>query len=115
MFIYHRRYAFRPKFDEFVIQYKIIGYQMSEKVKENSPETCKVILDKAGITGYQMGKHKVTTAQCYYPLYHHFGLYLLNTPPPSSSSSRAKTLDPSPLSQYHSISWEISDTCLSPS
>ena len=55
------RYAFRPKFDEFVIQYKMIGYQMSEKVKENSPETCKVILGKAGITGYQMGKHKVTS------------------------------------------------------
>ena len=39
----------------------MIGYQMSEKVKENSPETCKVILGKAGITGYQMGKHKVSS------------------------------------------------------
>eukprot|EP00051_Salpingoeca_urceolata_P010630 m.130293 g.130293 ORF g.130293 m.130293 type:complete len:964 (-) comp16784_c0_seq1:1942-4833(-) len=51
-------YSQRPTFQDFVNRYKVIAFPFSANPPPN-PQTCSKICDKAGITGWQVGKTKV--------------------------------------------------------
>eukprot|EP00054_Salpingoeca_dolichothecata_P026515 m.189953 g.189953 ORF g.189953 m.189953 type:complete len:938 (-) comp25680_c0_seq1:211-3024(-) len=51
-------YASRPTFSDFIKRYQGIGYYWSASVTPNE-NACRKILEKSGITGYEIGKTKV--------------------------------------------------------
>jgi myosin-3 len=51
-------YPSRPKFKDFVYRYKVLGFPCRADVK-GSAQSCRQILEKAGVDSYQVGKTKV--------------------------------------------------------
>lgn len=51
-------YSNRPAFGDFIERYKIIGFPLMSKPAP-TPQNCSVILDKAKVSGWQVGKTKV--------------------------------------------------------
>lgn len=51
-------YAFRPTFNDFLHRYKALGFPFSASPPANAG-SCSRVLEKAGLTGWQVGKTKV--------------------------------------------------------
>eukprot|EP00117_Sycon_ciliatum_P023999 scpid4577/ scgid0066/ Myosin-IIIb len=51
-------YAYRPSFGEFLSVYSQIGHPFNVKVKPVAAN-CAIVLDRAAVTGWQIGKNKV--------------------------------------------------------
>jgi hypothetical protein len=51
-------YPSRPKFKDFVYRYKVLGFPCRADVR-GTAQSCRQILEQAGVDSYQVGKTKV--------------------------------------------------------
>ena len=57
-------YSYRPTFFDFLDRYKLLGFGVSSTPPPNEA-TCRRIMEKGNINGFQIGKTKVSSATMY--------------------------------------------------